>query len=499
MYLFYGILTAKLIRLSNLKKNLSYYFILSLSQLLFPLISIPYISRVLDPAGIGKVSFIDSLTWYFITFAEFGIVTYGIREIAKSNNDPVSLKRLSGELMVLHIISSAIVLVVYIPVVFLLWYKIGDIRLVFFSLSFFLMSFFSCEWYFVGKERFWFVAVRNLTTRVFGLISIFFLIRQQSDYYIYYGIITCTSIAVICWSAITLFKEVPLSFRNLEWKKHLRPVFVVFQVTMLSGAMIWCDNILLGFLGGAVALGYYAFATKVIRISGALITDSLWVLYPRVIALLQQKNQEGFVNTNLQSIRLFITLSVPLSIGLFLLARPFTTLYFGPAFNRVFINIKILALYPFIKCYSLYLIKQLLQPFGHDKLVVKGLLAGFIVLVVSMLGLCPLWQDAGASVSLILSEIVTAAYFTWWLRKRYAHIQLFDFITLLQAVGASLLFIPVVYITRRIGIQTLPQFFIMVVACIIVYFVVQLVICRNKLLLQIYRSALKTIGISKNA
>ena len=485
--------------MSNLKKNLSYNFILSLSQLLFPLISIPYISRVLDPAGIGKVSFIDSFTWYFISFAEFGIVTYGIREIAKNRNDPAFLKKLSAELLLLHMITSGVVLAVYLPVVFLLWHKIGDIRLLFFSLSFFVVNFFSCEWYFIGLERFRYVAIRNLFTRVLGLISIFVLISKQSDYYIYYGIITATATAVLLWNTITLLKELPLSFTNVNWKKHLRPVFVIFQVTVLFSATIWLDNVLLGFLGGAVALGYYAFAAKVIRISGSLITDSMWVLFPRLVSLLQHDSEERFAATNLQSIRLFTTLAIPLSVGLFLLAEPFTTLYFGPAFNHVFVDIQILSAYPFLKCYSMYLTKQMLQPFGHDKLVVKGLLAGFIVLVVSMFVLCPFWFDAGASVSLILSEAVAAAYFTWWLRKRYAHIQLFDFVTLLQAAGASLLFIPIVYITRRIGIHNLPQFFIMVAACIIVYFVVQLVICRNKILLQIYQSALKTIGLSKNA
>lgn len=485
--------------MSNLKKNLSYNFILSLSQLLFPLISIPYISRVLDPAGIGKVSFIDSLTWYFIAFAEFGITTYGIREIAKSPNDPVVLKKLSAELLLLHMITSGIVLVAYLPVVFLLWHKIGDIRLLFFSLSFFLVNFFSCEWYFIGLERFRFIAIRNLATRVLGLVAIFVLITKQTDYYIYYGIITATATAVLLWNTFTMFKEVPVSFTHVNWKKHLSPVFVVFQVTILFSATMWLDNVLLGFLGGAVALGYYTFAAKVIRISGSLITDSMLVLFPRMVSLLQHESQERFAHTNLQSVKLITTLSIPLSVGLFLLAEPFTDLYFGPDFKRVFIDIKILALYPVIKSYSLYLLKQMLQPFGHDKLVVKGLLAGVIVLVTGMVVLCPFWHDVGASVSLLLSEIVTAAYFTWWLRKRYTHIQLFDFITLLQAAGTSLLFIPIVYFTRRIGTHTLPQFLIMVVACIVVYFVVQLVICRNKLLLQIYQAALKTIGVNKNA
>ncbi|OQP41015.1 hypothetical protein A4H97_15560 [Niastella yeongjuensis] len=484
--------------MSNLKKNLSYIYILSLSQLLFPLISIPYISRVLAPEGIGQVGFIDSLTCYFITFAEFGIVTYGIREIAKHRNDPVFLKKLSAELLVLHMITSAVVLVVYVPVVFLLWHKIGDVRLLLFSLSFFVASFFSCEWYFAGLERFRFVAIRNLVCRVLGLISIFVLVTKPTDYYIYYGIITASTIATLLWNTITLLKEQPLSFKQVNWKQHLRPLFVVFQVAILFSATLWLDNILLGFLGGAVALGYYTFAARVIRITSALLTDSMWVLFPRMVSLLQHESQERFATTNLQSIRLFTTLAIPLSVGLFLLAEPFTALYFGPAFNRVYIDIKMLSLYPFIKGYSVYLTKQMLQPFGHDKLVVKGLLTGFIVLVISMLVLCPLWQDMGACLSLLLSEIVVVVYFTWWLRKQYAHMQLFDFTTLLQAAGTSLVFIPIVYFTKRIGIHTLPQFFVMVMGCILVYFVVQLVICRNKLLLQVYQSGLKIIGISKN-
>lgn len=104
----------------SVKRNLAYNFILSLSQVFLPLLSIPYISRVLDPAGIGEVSFIDSFTFYFISIAEFGIVVYGMREVARLKNEPVEKEKLVSELLFLHIISSSVTLVLYAIAVFYL-------------------------------------------------------------------------------------------------------------------------------------------------------------------------------------------------------------------------------------------------------------------------------------------------------------------------------------------------------------------------------------------
>lgn len=96
----------------NLKKNLVYNSILSLSQVLFPLITIPYISRVLDPEGVGRVGFIDSYTYFFTVVAEFGIITYGVREIVKLKDDPIALKKLVSELFLIQLIASGITSVI---------------------------------------------------------------------------------------------------------------------------------------------------------------------------------------------------------------------------------------------------------------------------------------------------------------------------------------------------------------------------------------------------
>jgi len=489
MFVWPNITSQKPLKLQNLRKNLFYNSILSFAQLLVPLITIPYVSRILDPAGIGRVSFMDSFTWYFITLAEFGISTYGIREIARSTNSKKELSRTASEIMMLHIVASGITLIIYGIAVFATWYRIGDIRLVLFSVSFFLVSAFSCDWYFIGLERFRFIAFRDIVTRLLGLISIFLLIKNTSDYYLYYAIIAGTAIVGLLWNLVLFLREMSPSFQNINWKKHFRRALPIFQVSILFAASIWLDNVLLGLFSTITALGYYAFAIKLIRMSGAIITDMLIVLYPRMVALLHQNEYEKAQTTNLQSIRLITILIVPLCVGLYLVAEPFANLYFGPQFSAAIIDIKILSLYPLIKSYSLYLNRQVLLPMQKDRIVVKGLAAGFISLVICMALLCPSLNDVGASISILISESVTVVFLIYFLHKHERQMLLFDPVIFIQAIAASALFIPVVYFIQRLDMSTFQELVVTIVLCMLVYFSIQLVVFRNRLLKDIYRFA----------
>jgi len=128
--------------LATIKRNLLYNFLLSVSQVLFPLLSIPYVARVLDPEGVGRVAFIDSFSYYFVVMAELGITVYGIREVVKLRDEPERLKRLVKELMGLRVISSSLVMLLYAIMMWLLWDRIADWRLLGFSVTFLLINFF---------------------------------------------------------------------------------------------------------------------------------------------------------------------------------------------------------------------------------------------------------------------------------------------------------------------------------------------------------------------
>ncbi|RYZ18744.1 MAG: hypothetical protein EOO16_21730, partial [Chitinophagaceae bacterium] len=304
----------------SLKKNLAFNSLLSLSQVLFPLLSIPWLSRVLDPEGLGRVQFIDGLTYYFIVLAEAGIVTHAIREVARCRHDLSALKQLVSELLTLHLLTTLASACLYSLTVYLLYDRIGDVRLLLYSLSFLLINGFACEWYFWGLEEFRYITLRSLLVRALALLSLFLLVRQPEHYVRYYALIACTAIVVLAWNVLRMLTQTGISFRKLQWRKHLRITRVTYAVSLVYSIPLLLDNVLLGVLSGTAVVAFYAYALKIVRLLSAFITDSFLVLYPRTVALLQEAD-ERLLQRNLRlSAEGLLLLALPAGAGIWLVA-----------------------------------------------------------------------------------------------------------------------------------------------------------------------------------
>jgi O-antigen/teichoic acid export membrane protein len=458
-----------------------------------PLISIPYISRILTPEGIGKVSFIDSLSYCFVTIAEFGIVAYGIREIAQVKHNKDQLRKLVSELVVLHCITSGITLIFYGITVYILWHKIQDIRLVFFSVSFLLVNAFACEWYFWGLEKFRYITIRSFISRLLGLISLFILVKEPADYYIYYGIITTAAIINLLSNLINVFKQFPLTLKNIQWKRHVKHTLTTYSISIVYSIMVWLDNVLLGIVSTAAVVGVYALSTKMVRVGVGLFTDMFLVLYPRTAALIYQEKGKELQETILKSVQLIFIITVPASIGIFLLAEPLVKAILAERFYQATANVQILALLPVIKTYSLFLNKQLLVAHGKEKLQLYSLIIGSIIYIFLMLILSYYWHDRGACYAMILAEGIILAISYLYVKKSFPDLKIFDPGTFLHSILASLLFIPVIWLLKTYITSPVLIIVITLLICVPVYFLFQLLVVKNKLVYNLYESALASL------
>lgn len=485
------------IRSVSLKKNLLYNFLLSVSQVAFPLISIPYVSRVLPVEGIGKVSFVDSLTYYFIVVAEFGIVAYAIREISRKRNDKKELSETVSELLSLHVFTSLAAIFLYLISVFFLYEKIGDLRLILFSFSFLLVNSFACEWYFWGTEQFKYITIRSLITRLLGLASIFILIRRGDDYVWYYAIIAGSAILNLSWNSIKMFLEVPVKLSKPNFKKHFSFLKITYQISLLYSVILMLDNVFLQLVGTSVAVAFYTYSVKIVRIASAVVTDTLLVFYPRTVSLVHEKNEHGVEKTIMNASDIIFLFTIPVAAGIFLMADKLAILYFGKAFQSIALNLRILAFFPLIKAYSLFLNKQLLMPYDKEKLVLKGLWIGVLVFLVTTFPLSYYYADRGTSIAIMVSEIATFICYLVWIPKPAGKISFFNARMLTDTVLASLLFIPVVYFTENSFENNIVTFVFQIFTCVAVYFVF-LFIAKNKMFLLMIDS-LKTdlINIEK--
>ena len=477
----------------RLRINLAYNFLLSLSQVLLPLISIPYVSAVLHPGGIGKVSFIDSLSYYFVTIAEFGIVTYGTREVARVRNDIGKLQKLVSELLVLHCIATGITLILYSITIFVLWQKIQDIRLVLFSVSFLVVNAFACEWYFFGIEKFRYITIRSLITRVLGLVSLFILVKRTEDYYIYYGIAVSVAILNFGANVVNLFKELPLTLRNLNWQRHIKQTWLVYQISFFYNIMIWLDNVLLGLVSTTTAVGLYALSVKIIRIATNLLTDMFLVLYPRTASLIHEGKEKEINQTIHKTGQLIILLTIPAGTGIFLLSKPLVQTLLGSSFNGASRNVEILALLPFVKTYGLFLSKQILMSYNRDKLYLQALITGSILYIFLTLGFSWYWQDAGACYALITAESIVLAICYYYVKNKIPTLKVFDMATFFQSLITAALFIPIIKLLNAHIASPAIIILLSVIICIPLYFLVQLFIMKNKLLKELYTATLSFV------
>ncbi|MBS1668449.1 MAG: flippase [Bacteroidetes bacterium] len=466
----------------SIKKNLVYNAILSISQVLIPLITMPYLSRVLNPDGIGQVNFIDSFANYFISIAELGMVVYSIREVARASQDKKKLNKLVSELFVLHFITSCIAILIYLLFVAIFSHKIHDYRLVWFALAYILVNAFSCEWYYWGKEQFRFITIRSLITRFLGLVAMFLLVRHPDDYYLYYAIIISAGAGNIIWNNILLFRKIDFHFRGLNWKRHLRFLWVTFAMTLAYDIPFMLDNVILGFAGTVFAVGIYSMGIKIVRIAGVVVTDIFHVYYPRMVRLIKENNICQLKAAVSQSLQLINTLTIPISVGILIFSDVLVKPFLGNKFLQVSTDLRILAFYPFVKSYSIFLSKQILISYQLDKMVLQTLVVGSIIFVLFGYFFSVKWLDKGMCAATMLTEMAVIVLNYYYAKRRLPHsIQLFDTRSFLYALISSVPFIGFYFLAKNFWQNSSVVLFVSAPLSIVSYFLVQKLVFKNAL------------------
>lgn len=465
--------------MAGIKRNLIYNLILTVSQLLFPIVSIPYISRILDPTGLGRVSFMDSFAYYFVVIAEAGIVTYGIREVARKKDDPAALRKIVSDLLSLHIRTSIVSISLFIMAMMFVYGRIGDIRLVWLAIAFLVSNAFSCEWYFWGRENFGFIALRSVLIRSLGLIAIFLLIDQPADYFIYYWIIVASAVATVAWNIAILVKEVRPQLGGRGWRDHLSSVAVMYGISLTYSVMIMLDSVFLGLAVSATAVSFYALAVKIVRMISSLITDPLLVLYPNMVSRLSRDDHAAYARITTLTFQWMMIVSVPLGAGIYLLSDAFTDFYLGSDFFPVSDCLKILAFYPLVKAFGLFLNKQVLMPHNEEKLVLRALFLTMIVFIPLVLILSYYYSFIGTCIAIMIAELFNSCMNFYYAKKVDQGLEVFSISNIIHSLTGSLIFIPVIFLLDNVITDRIMMTVVSVIACAIVYLAWMLIV-RNK-------------------
>ena len=401
---------------ASLGKNFIMNILLAASSLIFPLITYPYVSRILLPDGTGRVAFAVSVVSYFTMTASLGIPTYGIRVCAGVRDDK---KELSQTVQEIFLINAVMTLLVCLVFAFCLAFvpKFQDDRALFLvcgiSLLFNLVG---MEWLYKALEQYQYITFRSIAFKALSVALMFVMIRSREDY-LQYGFLTI--FAGVGSNIFNFFHArryitfVPQ--RPYRLKRHLRPILILFALTVTTTIYTNLDTVMLGFLKDSETVGYYNAAVKIKELLATIVAGLGSVLLPRISYYIKNGQFEKFRELIRRSFAFVTVFAIPLCV------------FYGPAYENSVLPMRLIL--PTLICIGLTntIGIQILVPTDREKLVVYSTCAGAVTDLILNAVLIPVLGASGAALGTLAAEIVVLLVQLWFIRG-----EIRSFCTLIQ-------------------------------------------------------------------
>lgn len=391
----------------SLKKNFIMNIILTMSSFIFPLITFPYVSRILMPLGTGKVSFATSLISYFSMFAQLGIPTYGIRACAKVRDNKDELTKTVHELFIINMVMSVISYIVFFTMLaFVPKLKAERLLYIIVSLTI-IFNTLGMEWLYKALEQYTYITIRSIIFKFIALIAMFIFVNEKDDYIIYGGISIFAASASNIMNFINIKKYIFLKpMKNYNLNKHFKAVSVFFAMACATTIYTHLDTVMLGFMTTDEDVGYYNAAIKIKTILVSIVTSLGTVLLPRASYYIEHGYIEQFKNITKKALNFVFLISIPLMIYFILYAKQGIYFLSGESYSNAIIPMQvIMPTLLFIGITNILGI-QILVPLGKERFVLYSEIAGAITDLIINIILIPDLKSTGAALGTLIAEIV---------------------------------------------------------------------------------------------
>ena len=475
--------------MASVKKNFSYNLILTFCNYLFPLLTYPYVSRVLGVEKIGTCNFVDGIINYFVLFSALGIGSYGVREIAKCKDDVERRSYVFSNLIAINILGTVLALAILIAGTLwlpslqsyrdFLW--IGVVKLIF--------SMFLIEWFFQGMSEFKYITIRSVLVRFIYVIAIFIFVHTKEDVVLYYGLTVGTVVinAVVNWNFSRRYRF--LSFRNLNVKLFIVPVLVFGYYRILTSMYTSFNLVFLGFVSGDTEVGYFSTATKLYTILMGVFTAFTTVMVPKVSELLASGEKEKLQIMANKTFSLLSILSLPIILFSLFCADDIILILSGPGYEGAYIPFRIVIFLLLIIGMEQIVIQQFLMASTSNKSVFNVSTTGALVGIILNILLTPYLGAVGSAISWGLSELSVLLVGLHLLRKVLGitlQIQ-----NLFSSICWSLLYVIPLTIIFYSHFEKWTNLVVSGLSVVLVFMLINMKWNKNEYVLQMFRSFIR--------
>ena len=434
----------------SLSRNFMYNTLQTVSSVLFPLITFPYVTRVLGPEGIGTAHFAENFCRYFMTFAALGIPIYGVREIAKVSDSISQRSKVFFEIITINILTTLLCVCIYMPTIFSFMIFEKNINIYILGIFYLIFNIFSVEWFFYGISEFKFISLRSFIIRLLFLILLFVFVKDKNDVFWYFGLNVFTLILNNIINIIYLKDNISFEYKNISLRKHLQPLFYIFSSNVAISLYIIIDVLILGFLTDEKIVGYYSLGTKISKVPLALVLALGTVLIPELNHAKAKNDLFKYQNLLNKSIEFVIVTGIPIGVFIYICSEQLIMLFGGKDFIEATTSLKIMAPLSLIIGFSNIFGIQILTVFSKEKELLYTVSMGMVVSILLNFLLIPLFLDKGAALANLISEL-SVTIFGFFLARKCVILKISFFLI----VKNLLCYIPVLIFSQFIEFDNL--------------------------------------------
>jgi len=467
----------------SIAKNSFYNLIYKGFTALFPLLTTSYISRVLMPEGVGAVAYANTVVTYFVTIAALGIPNYGVKLIASYRSDENKRSNSFLELVTINAVSTLVCIVIYYILVNATSLFCGKIPLMNTMGILLILNFFNIDWFYQGLEEYGYITTRSIIIKIISFVLMLFLVKSRDDFLIYALILCFATAGNYFLNVLNARKYLSVNRKEkIEYKKHLKPVFVLLASALATEVYTMLDTVMLEYFQGDAAVGYYTNAIKIVRMIYTVTIAMVATFYPRISSLYAEGRREDVNGLLSIGTKVILLISIPAVVGLIGTADYIVPILLGESFMPSVLILRILAILVFVFSIAYILGHVVLMATGNEKVILKATICGALVNAVMNLCLIPRLSGEGAALASISAEIIVTTVMLFSSRKYFKLSITRDFVmsVLVSCFLMSLSVIAVKQTFSNYGLGLIVTIFVA-----IILYLMGLTITKNEVLIML--------------
>ena len=460
---------------NTLFKNTIYKSILSIVNIVVPIIIGPYIMRLLDVDLYGMYNRVFADFQMFLAFAGFGVYTLGVREISKIRDDKEKVSKLFTNLFMISMLSNLLVLILYVT--YSLLTSTGMARILYLVMTIQIFAnIFYVEFVNEALENYKFITIKSVIVKIIYFLSILLAVRNPDDIVIYAIVVSLTNFLNNIISFIYAKRRIKFNFSKIEIKKYIKPLIAVLYSQL--------DRVMLGKYVNDVSVTIYYTAFYLISTLASIPYAIINVSIPRLSYLLKNKNKEVYEEKLNNSISSLLFIIEPMCLGVFVLAKEIIILYAGKKYLAAIIPLMIACITRIFISLESVMNNLVMYPNNREDRILKvSLVCGTSNLIINyLLVIFKIFSPITALATTGLVElIVFITHYIYARRKMNINVQVFSKKNITYII-LSLLFIPISLLLRKFNLGFYITMILIIITCMLLYFIVLYIKKDNNLM-----------------